>query len=177
MQLICFLKVFLKGDFKKMSLTQKEKDFCRYFAISKNHREAAAKAGYAFAERSGIRLLEKQEIRNYISEISQPLRFSQEAVDGLKKIAFGSIADAIKLMLSEPGSLEVEKLDLFMISEIKFQKGSVSEIKFYDRIKALEALSSVAETNSGESIAPFIDAIFKGASALGSDKRSDNDEI
>ena len=26
MQLICFFKVFLKGDFKNMSLTQKEKD-------------------------------------------------------------------------------------------------------------------------------------------------------
>ena len=39
----------LEESFNRSLLTQKEKDFCRYFAISKNHREAAAKAGYAFA--------------------------------------------------------------------------------------------------------------------------------
>ena len=160
-----------------MSLTQKEKDFCRYFSICKNHREAAAKAGYAFPERSGLRLLEKSQIRNFINEIYEPNKRSGEAADGLKRIAFGSIADAIKLMLSEPGTLEPEQLDLFMVSEIKFQKGNVSEIKFYDRIKALEALNSIQETQSNESVAPFIDAIFKGASALGSAPRSDNDEI
>ena len=160
-----------------MSLTLKEKDFCRYFAIGKNQREAAAKAGYAFPERSGLRLLERAEIRNFISEIVQPLRCSEEAAEGLRKIAFGSVADAIKLMVFPPETLEIEKLDLFMVSEIKFQKGSVSEIKFYDRIKALDALSTVTETRSDEKIAPFIDAIFKGASALGSKEGSDDDEI
>lgn len=160
-----------------MSLTLKEKDFCRYFAICKNQREAAAKAGYAFPERSGLRLLEKAEIRNYISELTLPPKCSEEAAEGLRKIAFGSVADAIKLLLSEPETLEVEKLDLFMVSEIKFQKGSISEIKFFDRIKALDALKTVTETQSDEKTAPFIDAIFKGASALGSKKESDDDEI
>ena len=121
-------------------------------------------------------MLEKSQIRNFINEVYEPSKRSAEAADGLKRIAFGSIADAIKLLISEPGTLEPEQLDLFMVSEIKFQKGNVSEIKFYDRIKALEALNSIAETQSDESVAPFIDAIFKGASALGS-SRSDNDEI
>ena len=59
-----------------------------------------------------------------------------EVREGLKRLAFGEIQDA-----------EIEKrlpeLNLYNISEIKRPKGGGMEIKFFDRIKALEKLSAL----------------------------------
>ena len=58
------------------------------------------------------------------------------------RLAFGSVADAMKLMLCEESmsTEEIERLDLFNVSDIKRPKGGGLEIKFFDRQKALERL-------------------------------------
>ncbi len=63
----------------------------------------------------------------------------QEVADGLRRIAFGGIADVIRLLTAEEiKDLDPESLDLVMISELKFQRGGGIEVKLQDRVKALE---------------------------------------
>ncbi len=147
-----------------MSLTKKEIEFCRCFAICRDHREAAAKAGFAFPDRSGMRLLAKDQVIAEIERITHKNTAVTSAVDGLKRIAFGSVADAVKLIL-EPEKVDIERLDLFMVSELKCTDKCI-EIKFYDRIKALTALLEVTDSVEADGTSQFVEAIFKGASAL-----------
>ena len=76
---------------------------------------------------------------------------------GLKRIAFAPVNDAVLLMaqLGEITAETIKPLDLFPVSEIKLPKGGGCEIKFYDRLKALELLlaceqnqDSAAQTSS-----------------------------
>ncbi len=59
-------------------------------------------------------------------------------------------------------------MDLFNISEIKRKKGGDIEIKFFDRLKALERLCELCSKEDEEAHSLF-SAIEKGASALGDD--------
>ena len=158
-----------------MSLNKREMEFCRFFVICRDSREAAAKAGFAFPERSGMRLLGKQAVLTEIDRLSEQVKTAASAVDGLRRIAFGSVTDAIKLVLGEE-PLELEGLDLFMVSEIKKTDKGV-EIKFYDRIKALSELLSVSESGENRGTSQFVEAIFKGAEAMGNIGRSVSDEV
>ncbi len=83
------------------------------------------------------------------------------------RLAFGSVADAIKLMLCEESmsAEEIEKLDLFNVSDIKKPKGGGLEIKFFDRIKALEHLEKIG-TGEESSESSFIKALSDGAKML-----------
>ncbi len=166
----------MKGVLKFMSLTKKEKEFCRYFISCKNSREAASKAGYVFPELAGIRLLEKKEVKNEISSLLGGQERYLDAADGLRRIAFGSVADAVKLAFSGGDMHDLDKLDLFSVSEIKLPKGGGMELKFYDRIKALEALANIGD-GAGDNSAPFIEAIVKGSEVIGEAMRSDDDEF
>ena len=60
---------------------------------------------------------------------------------------------------------EIEKLDLFNVSEIKRPKGGGMEIKFFDRLKALEKLAQLTggKENAESS---FIRALSEGARLL-----------
>ena len=158
-----------------MSLTKRENEFCRYYASCRNGREAAARAGFAFPERSGLRLLDKESIKTEIERLTEAAKGNTSAVDGLKRLAFGSVTDAVRLILSDE-PLDIESLDLYSVSEIKrTDKGT--EIKFYDRIKALEALLEAGEGPTDNEGAGFVDAIFKGASAISGGSWSDSDEV
>lgn len=160
-----------------MALNSKETEFCRQFAILRNAREAAAKAGYLLPEKAGLKLLCKPQIVETIERYGESIRRSSEAVDGLRRIAFGSVADAVRLIFSPETVLNAEELDLYMISEIKLPKSGGIEVKFFDRIKALEALSNIGENSSDEGAAPFIHAIFKGAEAITGLSSGDSDEL
>ena len=116
------------------------------------------------------KLLAKPDIRKAIEQIEKENTFSDEEVRaGLRRIAFASSADAVRLLLSDNyEDIDAEALDLFNISEIKRAKGGGIEIKFFDRLKALQQLYEMSEgADSGE--ASIFDAIRKGASALKGD--------
>ena len=59
---------------------------------------------------------------------------------------------------------EIEKLDLFNVSDIKRPKGGGIEIKFFDRLRALEKLASLGGGENSES--SFIKALSEGARLL-----------
>ncbi len=63
-------------------------------------------------------------------------------------------------------------MDLFNISEIKRKKGGDVEIKFFDRLKALEALEELSAFSESENSSLY-SAIEKGALAL---RRPENEE-
>jgi len=154
-----------------MALTEKEKLFCAYFSDSRNARSAAAKAGYGlFSQKNGQKLIRRKDIRAEIERIDKTkLVCTQEVAAGYRQLAFGSVADALKLIYSEenPTGVELEKLDLFNVSEIKRPKGGGIEIKFFDRMKALEHLEQMNGASSEENTAlPFYAALERSADAL-----------
>lgn len=150
----------------------KEALFCEYCKILHSPREAAARAGYSFPERSAIRLLKKPSVKKRLEELGVGL---QTAKEGLRRIAFGDIADVVYLCTCEkiPEREVLEQLDLFMVSEIKIPKSGGMEIKFYDRLKALEQLSAHSEALGGKA-EPFFRALGEGAKSITFAAEADN---
>lgn len=150
----------------KMSerLTKKEREFCRYYVSVRNAREAAALSGYtAFPQKNGMRLLHKQAVRDEIDFlVKQENGIRDEAAAGFRRLAFGSVADAVRLIEGKGENLD--SMDLFMVSDIKMPKGGGMEIKFFDRQKALESLMALQNNSSDNSAMPFYKALEKSAS-------------
>lgn len=156
---------------KRITLAEKEELFCQYFAESCSPREAAAKAGYSFPEKTAIKLLSQERIQNEIQLLFRQNARSclkEQAISGLKRIAFGSVADAVALMFtdSEMSPKALEEMDLFCVSEIKKPRADALEIKFFSRLDALEKLIELADSADTDSSIPFYKAIEQGAMAI-----------
>lgn len=156
-------------------LNSREQLFCHIFAECLNGRESAYKAGYTVCpEICARKLLRKKLIKDAIEQASKELQITQREVKtGLHRIAFASSADAVKLILCEnPAELDVEALDLFNVSEIKKPKGGGIEIKFFDRIKALEKLGDITEAGAGQNpgCVSFYQALENSVSQDGNDE-------
>ncbi len=138
--------------------------------LLQNGRDAASRSGYGFKPaNAAVKLLSRDEILNEISALTKVHRPNgQEAATGYKRLAFGSAADAIKLIFMDepPGDDELEQMDLFNIAEIKRPKSGGLEIKFFDRLKPLEHLSEIYEGQQINSGLPFYEALNNGAKAL-----------
>lgn len=151
-------------------LNQKEISFCRYYALTQNHREAAARAGYLNPDRAGMKLLSRPGIKTEINKYIVTAVDSESVLNGLKRLAFGSVADAVRLIMGDEDAREnPEKLDLFCVSEIKVQKNGGVEIKFFDRIKALEKINEFSVSVNVGKDNPFISAIEQGVKLMGQD--------
>ncbi len=146
-------------------LSKKEQDFCRYYAYLRSPREAAALAGFILLpERCGEKLLDKKKIRDEILRLEAQQSDFKLAKAGFRRLAFGSVADAVRLLDGEREN--VDGLDLFMVSDIKIPKGGGMEIKFFDRQKALECLASMEGLSDNSSTMPFYDALEKSAALV-----------
>ena len=158
-----------KEEKMKKTLTEREKHFCFHYINTGNMREAAILAGFnKEPEKKAIELLSrknvKEEIERLYSEKKKNLAY--KAYIGYERLAFGSVADAIKLLyLEKPEKLNLEKMDLFNISEIKRPKDGAMEIKFFDRLRALEKLENSNEEEKPE-INPIYYAMEQGIKAL-----------
>ena len=155
---------------KNQPLTQKEKLFCWMLSESGNVREAAARAGYSlFPYKKGLQLLGQERVRRYLQEWEekkQGCKSAELARKGLERLAFGSVQDAVRLLLEDGTSPdELEQMDLFQIAEIKRPKEGALEIKFFNRLEALSLLLSQADTGTAASV-PFFEALEQGALAL-----------
>lgn len=152
----------------KEKLNQKEQLFCQYYACTRNGREAAVQAGYhMFPQRTALKLMDKESIQTEIQRYTTQRTYKNEVATGLHRLAFGSIADAIKLLYGEVMP-DVEALDLFNISEIKRPKAGGVEIKFFDRLKALERLASLTQEEESESAVPFYKALERSGKKIAS---------
>jgi len=148
-------------------LNSKEKLFCTYYSLGRSAKEAAAKSGYMFPEKSGLKLLRREDIKKEIEKnIRQRKEERKNISEGYYRLAFGCISDSIKLLFTDEISPEeIDSLDLFNIAEIKKKKGGDIELKFFDRLKALEKLQNISSESDNEDNS-FFSAIEKGASAL-----------
>lgn len=90
----------------------------------------------------------------------------KEVCEGLRRLAFGDIKDAVILLYESEENIinALPQLDLFNVSEIKRPKGGGMEIKFFDRIKALEKLREIAVSEDKGRHTSFFDALEKSAS-------------
>lgn len=160
----------------KEGLKTKERLFCRLYAAYCDAETAAKEAGYKEPFTDGQKLLCRTAV---IAEIRRLARergsmFSQLAMTGYRRLAFGGISDAVSLLLNDELTPErLRDMDLFLVSEIRKPKDGAIEIKFFDRLKALEKLEQgggdVTEARS------LFDAIGRSAegSAVGEDEALD----
>ena len=158
---------------KKEPLSPKEENFCRFFVASREPRASAARAGYSVhPERTAIKLLADPEIKRRIAKLENERDAKlAEVTEGYRRLAFGSVADAVKLILSDelPDGSEIEKLDLTMVSDIKRPKGGGLEVKFFDRLKALDRLCELGNAASAGENSDFLSALDRSARALRGD--------
>lgn len=81
-------------------LSEKEALFCAYAAEGADPRGCAARAGYSVVpSRAAARLLAREDIRNRIKQLQEERQSCSRVESGLRKLAFGSSADALKLLL------------------------------------------------------------------------------
>ena len=153
---------------KKKALTKKENLFCFYCAGGRDARTAAAMAGFkARPQRAAAGLLQRVEISDRIKSLAkQNTRGLEEVCAGYRRLAFGSVADALRLIYAGEDLAEedFESLDLLNVAGIKKPKGGGLEIKFFDRLKALEKLGAGGEHETGAK--QLFDAISNSARAV-----------
>lgn len=89
----------------------------------------------------------------------------EQVLMGLQRIAFGDVRDPVRLLFcEEPTVRELNSMDLFNVSEIKRLKGGGMEIKFFDRIRALQCMQALGEESG--SAAELYRALEEGARGL-----------
>lgn len=153
---------------KRNGLTPREKEFCRKYISCGDAIEAALYAGYKKSPlKYADELLSREEVTREIARLCELRRqtAAELARAGYQRLAFGSISHAVSLLyMDNPSREQLDEMDLFCVSEIKRPKDGSMEIKFFDRLKALEKLCSGSADEGGA--APIYDAIDKGARAL-----------
>lgn len=164
----------------KDKLTRQERQFCCHYASSGNSTQAAILAGCKEnPENWGENLLCKEDIADEIARLLaiRKKTVSSMAVTGYKKLAFGSIGDAVSLLYMENPDMETLKnMDLYCVSEIRKPKEGAMEIKFFDRLKALEKLEAGSLEDSGA--VSFFEALNRGATAVsGAGSRQERTDI
>ena len=83
---------------------------------------------------------------------------------GLERLAFGRTNDAAELVFAEEITPhKIRQADLFNVSEIKKVKGGGVEIKFFDRLKALEKLSEISQSGNDTGALSFYEALERSA--------------
>ncbi|MBR0483395.1 MAG: hypothetical protein IJJ69_01270 [Oscillospiraceae bacterium] len=97
---------------------------------------------------------------------------TQRVIDGLKKLAFGKVNDAVSLVFAEdmPPPEILANMQLFNISSVKRVKGGGVEVQFFDRQKALEKLYEYALSNQNGKIS---ESLLK---ALADSSQGDDDD-
>ena len=153
----------MKGD-----LTAKAVLARSYYHLHRNGREAAAKSGYRLPERTAQRLLSRKAVQQQLERMDAEKESRRaDVIAGYRRLAFGCVADAVRLLTADPEDLpDPDSLDLFLISEIKRPKGGGLEIKFFDRLKAMEHLEALVLGEKDAAASQLFSAIEQGAAAL-----------
>ena len=123
------------------------------------------------------KLMLDDSIRNEIAKIYEYKKqsLSMKAGIGYERLAFGEIFDCVRLMfIKNIDDFQLSNMNLFNISEIKRLKDGTMEIKFFDRMKALEKLEQIESKRSNSEILPFYSALENGVGNLISKEKNEN---
>lgn len=155
-------------------MSEREKAFCEYFALCGDAARAAELAGCENPRTDGAGLLCREDIRKKINSLCETMIKGVQARACLayERLALTGAADAVKLLYRENISdRELEQLNLSGIAEIKKPKEGAMEIKFFDRLKALEKLIELDKLGT-KAQGSIFDAIRNGVKAL---EKTDDD--
>lgn len=149
-----------------------ERRFCIWYAALCNIKEAAIRAGYPAeqAVERGIAILQQADCQEWIHTIQETLQvcsLSDKVIAGLERLAFGSCNDAVSLAFTANAVQpeELEKLDLFSVTEIKRDKNGGVEVKLCDRQKAMERMLTYANSTENQSQASRLLSALTGENA------------
>lgn len=162
----------MKEKFTGKSLDKdKLMDFCLFYKALGDPAEAARRIGMTKdPELEGQRLLNFKAVQKTLAKLSDQTDTHRLVRTGLHRLAFGNVSDAVKLISDDASALNVDTLDLFNVSEIKKVKGGGVEIKFFDRLDALEKLLELEENFSRTATAEsFFEALGKSANYTSED--------
>ena len=84
----------------------------------------------------------------------------RDVIRRLGELAFGRANDCVKLALEETADLDT--LDLTLLSEVKRNGKGAVEIRMVDRLRVLEKLAQVLETESADAAAAFLQKLQEG---------------
>ncbi len=94
---------------------------------------------------------------------------AKKVLRGYERLAFGGIQDAVRLLFSdEVGAADLDEMDLFSVAEIRRPKGGGMEIKFFDRLKALQCMQGL-DADGKEGVSGFYRALEEGVRAFEGD--------
>ncbi len=157
----------------KNRLKPKERLFCVYFCQYRIGELAASLSGYALPKLAYPKLLSRQDIQDEIHRLDSISPLScKEVISGYRQLAFSQATDAFRLLFKDeaPDESELESMNLLNISEIKRPKNGGIEIKFFDRLKALEKLEEMSTASDSDDALPFYDVIERSAQAIKDDE-------
>ena len=99
----------------------------------------------------------------------------QTVAEGYRRLAFGPVGDAVRLMLAEEGDwVDYAGLDLFNVAELRRGKGTI-EVKFASRLEALDRLAQLAREEESGGLEQFCAALGQGARALYQQQKEEGD--
>lgn len=163
-----FGKEAVTTDNTQRPMPEREELFAAFCAHLANPWEAARRAGFEprLADAAACSLLDKAAVRRRIKRHEKALEKNARsfALRALLRLAGYNAADGVKLASSGedfcPG--DVERLDLFGVSSLKWSSGSC-EVKFFDRIRALDLLLSLDKGKGDACPSEFYRALRESA--------------
>ena len=153
----------------KKRLEETEKEFCRFYLDTLDAQRAADRAGTD----DGYELLSRKDVQRYLARLRKSAAETAEPEDVIRRlcqIAFSRPNDAVALACGQRCGA-VAELDLAAVSEFKCKEDS-GEVKFLDRIRALQVLGELLgkqEPNRDGAARDFLAALEACAGAEGSD--------
>ena len=146
----------MKRIVKEMCAGGDRQKFCEAYLRTMDPERAAAKAGC----RDGFSALSRKSVQEQLEKMreaaSGPLK-REDVLRRLAQLAFGRVNDAIRLALHE-GTYDPDELALSAVAEFKATDKGL-EVKFVDRVRALEALYSLLGDGAGDGAVDFFQAL------------------
>lgn len=138
-----------------------QKTFCRAYLRTMDPEQAAAESGGG----DGFSLLGRRAIQSRLEKMRETATGQiqrEDAVRRLAQLAFGRANDAVWLALhrDEP---DLKELDLSAVAEFKVTDKGGMEVKFIDRVRALEALCQALDDGGARGMEELLRALEESA--------------
>ena len=87
----------------------------------------------------------------------------KEIVKELRRLIKSKSNDAVKLAYLDPEQIQdIDHLDLRGVVEVKRSEKGAFEVKFVDKLKALELLEKLSQKDEGEDLDAFLEGLRDG---------------
>lgn len=151
----------------EVGVNAQERKFCRVFLQTMD----AARAGAACGA-DGFSMLRRKTVRERLGRMRSGMEGMVTREDVLRRLcalAFGRANDAVRLAMGTVAEdVDIEELDLSLLSEFKRGANGGVEVRLADRVKALEALYDILsrEAGDGANVVDFLRALEETEEAV-----------